>query len=165
MPAMASDRSRGELQIGEVLKEARGRAGLEISAVEEQTKIRTRYLRALENEQWEVLPGHAYAKGFLRTYAILLGLDAEALLDEYRRRVEHARPGQLGPAEPWTAARVAPGEPGGRHWATRPGVVVAALVAIVLAVLLALGLTGGNGDAPEPDVAAPIDRIGFPPNR
>ncbi len=63
-----------------------------------ETKIRTRYLRALEAEEWEVLPGHAYVKGFLRTYANLLGLDGDALVDEYRRTVEgpQASPVPLG---------------------------------------------------------------------
>lgn len=128
-----------------MLKEARGRAGLEIGAVEERTKIRTRYLRALENEQWEVLPGHAYAKGFLRTYANLLGLDAEALLDEYRRRVEHVRPGQYGPPEPWAPARRGPEEGGaGARFAPGRGIVAAGLAGVLVAILLVLGLTSGE---------------------
>src|SRR5215210_4984177 len=77
-----------EMRIGEVLKQARARAGLDIRAVEEQTKIRVKYLRALEDEEWEALPNPAYSKGFLRTYAQLLGLDGEALADAYRRQVE-----------------------------------------------------------------------------
>ena len=78
----------GEMRIGQVLEQARDRAGLEIADVEEQTKIRAKYLRALESESWDELPSSAYAKGFLRTYSQLLGLDAEALVDEYRRQVE-----------------------------------------------------------------------------
>ena len=76
------------MRIGPVLEQARSRAGLEIADVEEQTKIRAKYLRALESEDWGELPSSAYAKGFLRTYAQLLGLDADALVDEYRRQVE-----------------------------------------------------------------------------
>src|ERR671914_2391097 len=82
---------QGEMRIGEVLKQARSRAGLDIRAVEEQTKIRFKYLRALEDEEWDALPSSAYAKGFLRTYAQLLGLDGEALTDAYRRQVERGR--------------------------------------------------------------------------
>jgi cytoskeleton protein RodZ len=78
----------GEMRIGQVLEQARVRAGLEIADIEEQTKIRAKYLRALESESWAELPNPAYAKGFLRTYGQLLGLDAEALVDEYRRQVE-----------------------------------------------------------------------------
>lgn len=76
------------MRIGQVLEQARDRAGLEITDVEDRTKIRGKYLRALESEDWGELPSSAYAKGFLRTYAQLLGLDAETLVDEYRRQVE-----------------------------------------------------------------------------
>ena len=81
----------GEMRIGEVLKQARARTGLEMRTVEERTKIRIKYLRALEDEEWDALPNSAYAKGFLRTYAQLLGLDGEALADAYRRQVEGGR--------------------------------------------------------------------------
>ena len=84
-------RDEGEgLPIGEVLKRTRTRRKIDIRTVEQQTKIRIKYLRALENEEWDVLPGPAYAKGFLRTYAQFLGLDGDALVDEYRRTVEAA---------------------------------------------------------------------------
>jgi hypothetical protein len=95
---MASEEPGHELRIGSALKDARRRAGLDIRTVEERTKIRTRYLRALEAEEWSALPGHAYVKGFLCTYANLLGLDGEALVDTYRRTVEgpQASPVPLG---------------------------------------------------------------------
>jgi hypothetical protein len=83
------------MRIGKVLKDARTRADLDIRTVEERTKIRVKYLRALEGEDWEALPNPAYAKGFLRTYAQLLGLDAEALVDEFRRQAE-PDPGATG---------------------------------------------------------------------
>ena len=83
-----SDERPGEMRIGQVLEQARARAGLEIADVEERTKIRAKYLRALESEDWGELPSPAYAKGFLRTYSQLLGLDSDALVDEYRRQVE-----------------------------------------------------------------------------
>ena len=66
----------GQMQIGEALAAARARAGIELAEAEERTKIRARYLRALENESWDELPSHAYAKGYLRSYAELLGIDA-----------------------------------------------------------------------------------------
>src|ERR687891_2295504 len=88
---MTYGKGETEMRIGEVLKSARTRQGLDIRTVEEQTKIRIKYLRALEAEEWEVLPNPAYATGFLRTYAQLLGLDGEALVDAYRRQVERGR--------------------------------------------------------------------------
>ncbi len=136
------------LPIGEVLKRTRTRHKIDIRNVEQQTKIRIKYLRALENEEWDVLPGPAYAKGFLRTYAQFLGLDGDALVDEYRRTVEAV----LDPdraylfSEPVLERRRRPGsEPrrGWPVWASALGVLAAAAVA----ALLVLGLTGGSGDS------------------
>src|ERR671937_1869556 len=73
-------------EIGSSLREARTRRGLALSDVERDTRIRTRYLTALEEERFDVLPGPAYAKGFLRTYADFLGLDAQQFIDEYNTR-------------------------------------------------------------------------------
>ncbi len=135
-----------EMRIGEVLKESRTRQGLDIRTVEERTKIRTKYLRALENEEWDVLPNPAYAKGFLRTYAQLLGLDADALVDEYRRQVEAVRGESTYPVGERVLEHRRPlGESGPRSpvlvWAG------AAVVAIV-GVLLVLGLFGGDDNEP-----------------
>ena len=64
------------------------RARIDVSEIEAQTKIRAKYLRALENEEWSLLPGPTFVKSFLRTYAEALGLDGKALVEEYRL---HAR--------------------------------------------------------------------------
>src|SRR5215210_1490486 len=77
-------------EIGATLREARMRARIDISEIEAETKIRAKYLRALENEEWGLLPGPAYVRSFLRTYAEALGLDAKLLLEEYKLR--HERP-------------------------------------------------------------------------
>jgi cytoskeletal protein RodZ len=74
--------------IGSTLREARMRDRIDISEVEAQTKIRAKYLRAIENEEWDLLPGTVYAKSFLRTYGDYLGLDSRMLLDEFKRRYE-----------------------------------------------------------------------------
>jgi cytoskeleton protein RodZ len=73
-------------QIGSSLRDARTRRGLELSEVERDTRIRPRYLQALEDERFELLPGEAYAKGFLRTYADFLGLEGDRFVDEYNSR-------------------------------------------------------------------------------
>ena len=135
----------GGLPIGEVLRRTRTRQKMDIRTVEAQIKVRTKYLRALENEEWEVLPGPAYAKGFLRTYAQFLGLDGDALVDEYRRTVESS----LGPeapqvfAEPVLEQRIRPGEEPRSPWRSRIA-IVAALGAGAVIVLLVLGFTGGS---------------------
>src|SRR3974390_1560769 len=75
-------------EIGETLRDARMRERIDISEIEAKTKIRAKYLRALENEEWDLLPGPIYVKSFLKTYGDCLGLDSRLLLDEYRRRYE-----------------------------------------------------------------------------
>lgn len=64
------------------------RMRIDTGEVELRTKIRAKYLRAMENEEWDLLPGEVYVRSFLRTYADFLGLDSRALLDEFRRRYE-----------------------------------------------------------------------------
>jgi len=73
-------------EIGSSLREARTRQGLDINDMEMRTKIRAKYLRALEAEQFDQLPGHTYIKGFLRTYADSLGMDGQLYVDEYNTR-------------------------------------------------------------------------------
>jgi cytoskeletal protein RodZ len=75
-------------EIGAALREARTRARIEIAQMEAQTKIRAKYLRALENEEWELLPGPTYVKSFLKTYGDMLGIDGRALVAEYKNAHE-----------------------------------------------------------------------------
>src|ERR687886_494788 len=73
-------------EIGNSLREARLRRKVDFAQAEQATKIRGKYLRALEDEQFEVLPAETYVKGFLRTYAEYLGLDGQLYVDEYNSR-------------------------------------------------------------------------------
>jgi transcriptional regulator with XRE-family HTH domain len=74
--------------IGETLRESRMRRRIDMAEVEAATKIRAKYLRALENEEWELLPGPTFVKSFLRTYAEYLELDARTLVEDYKQRFE-----------------------------------------------------------------------------
>jgi cytoskeleton protein RodZ len=142
--------------IGERLREARTSRGLDLEDVEQQIRIRKRFLVAMEDEDWDVLPGSAYVRGFLHTYAELLGLDADAIVDEYRRSHRES-PGAeaepLAPAQP--VATESPGVPRAplSDRVRGPWLLVAAGIAVVLAFLLVLGLTGGDdeggGGSPE----------------
>src|SRR3979411_2704200 len=87
-------------EIGETLREARMRAKIDVSEVEARTKIRAKYLRALENEEWGLLPGPTFVRSFLRTYADYLGLDSKLLVEEYRLRHEHPSELDLAPIAP-----------------------------------------------------------------
>src|SRR2546423_12607822 len=87
-------------EIGETLREARMRAKIDVSEVEAPTKIRAKYLRALENEEWGLLPGPTFVRSFLRTYADYLGLDSKLLVEEHRLRHEHPSELDLAPIAP-----------------------------------------------------------------
>ena len=76
-------------EIGNSLREARLRQGLDFPEIEQATKVRPKYLRALEDEQFDILPGQTYVKGFLRSYAEYLGLDGQLYVDEYNSRYIH----------------------------------------------------------------------------
>jgi len=116
--------------IGATLREARMRARIDISEIESETKIRAKYLRALENEEWNLLPGPTYVRTFLRTYAEALGLDARLLVEEYRLRHERVSEQELLPISPGTARAARERRPRpprfGRGWAI--GIVLLALV-------------------------------------
>jgi cytoskeleton protein RodZ len=90
-------------EIGNSLREARLRQGLDLAEIEQATKIRSRYLRALEEEQFELLPAQTYVKGFLKAYADQLGLDGDLYVEEFNSRfateeepVQHGRGGGGG---------------------------------------------------------------------
>ena len=135
-------------EIGNSLREARLRQGLEIPRIEAETKIRGKYLRALEEEQFEVLPGDTYVKGFLRTYADYLGLDGQLYMDEYNSR--------FAASEEVPFAQSASTQPRRRQRRRmESNLVVVALAAIVaVTVLVVVGLSGlgsdSGGDPPPP---------------
>src|SRR5690349_19277717 len=113
--------------IGATLREARMRARIDISEIESETKIRAKYLRALENEEWDLLPGPTYVKSFLRTYADALGLDSRLLLEEYKLRHERLSDIELQPIAP-------PGRRERRRQ-RRPGPIIPRWLAIVVVVI------------------------------
>lgn len=73
-------------EIGASLREARLRQGVDFPELEERTKIRPKYLRALEDERFDILPAPTYIRGFLRSYAEAVGLDGQPFVDEYNSR-------------------------------------------------------------------------------
>jgi cytoskeleton protein RodZ len=134
------------LGVGETLREARTRRKLTLAQVEAETKIRGRYLRAIENEEWDLLPGETYARAFVRTYADFLSLDGSRLAEEHRRERGTVRPGERLPrAEPVRPRAVR----SGRRLRVPPR-ALAALVSVALVVALAaIGLSSGGSDQPQ----------------
>jgi transcriptional regulator with XRE-family HTH domain len=130
-------------RIGTILREARNRREISLAEVEAATRIRLRYLRAIESGEWDALPGGVYTRGFIRAYASFLGLDGERLANEYRREVE----GTTG--ERGSGSDLAPAAAGGprrpRRAAPRTGwLVVAAVVLVAVLVVVALPVGGGD---------------------
>jgi cytoskeleton protein RodZ len=122
--------------LGSELREARVQRGLTLEQVAYETRIRTRYLEALEDERWDDLPGEAYAKGFLRTYADFVGLDGPQMLARYRDRFPRR-------AEPPVSPRAQPPYAPRRALA---GVALAAgVVLAAVAGLVAWQLDRGDG--------------------
>ena len=125
------------------------RAKIDINEVEARTKIRAKYLRAIENEEWDLLPGDVYARSFLRTYGDFLGLDTRQLLDDYRRQYDRPSDHELRPITPV-----------GRGGADRnrqsrggplipPWLVVGVVLVGVVVVLYLVG-TGNKSKSPPP---------------
>jgi cytoskeletal protein RodZ len=136
-------------EIGGSLREARLKRNLTPADVQKAIRIRDRYLQALEEERWELLPGDAYVKGFLRTYADYLGLDGNLYVEEYNSRFAQPDEPQLVPER---FARTGP-RFGGVGF-LRPLVVVAVIVAIV-AGLAAWQLSGSSDKQGLPTASTP----------
>ncbi|MDQ2897998.1 MAG: helix-turn-helix domain-containing protein [Actinomycetota bacterium] len=137
--------------IGARLREARMRAKIDINEVEMRTKIRAKYLRAIENEEWDLLPGEVYVKSFLRTYGGYLGLDTRQLIDDFRQQYERPSDHEMRPIAP-------PGRDRDRVSRGRvlpPWLIIGAVLIIVVVVLFAVGkLTGGSNPPPATHPAA-----------
>jgi Helix-turn-helix domain/RodZ C-terminal domain len=134
-------------RIGDSLREARTRRGLSPADVHKAIRIRERYLTAIEEERWDMLPGEAYTKGFLRTYAEFLDLHSHLYVDEYNAQVHHdEEPASLVPHPTVETRRVHQG-----------GVLVTLAAVLVLgagvAALAAWRL--GGSSTPGPGVQAP----------
>ncbi len=126
------------------------RARIDISEVEVGTKIRAKYLRALENEEWDLLPGPVYVKSFLKTYGDYLGLDSRLLVDEFKRRYE--RPSDHEMRAMATTARERDRHSRSRSPSRIGGALLTPRIVIGLAlvvIVVALYLIGNNGKNPS----------------
>src|SRR4051794_34579229 len=135
-------------EIGETLREARMRRRIDMTEVETATKIRGKYLRALENEEWDLLPGPTFVKSFLRTYAEYLGLDARLLVEEYRQRYERPAAQDL---TPFSAGRRPGRRPPRRARLAAAGPVLVIVIGAIALIgfFWVLGTLGGNDETPS----------------
>ena len=131
-------------EIGNSLREARVRRGIDFAQAELATKIRGKYLRALEDEQFDVLPAETYVKGFLRTYAEYLGLDGQLYVDEFNSRFVSGE--EHEPRVRRSAARA----PQRRHRRIETNVVLIALAVIAIpTVIVVAAWKASSGKPPQ----------------
>jgi cytoskeleton protein RodZ len=135
-------------KIGETLRKARTDRGIELSEAERATKIRAKFIDAMEEDRWEALPAPAYARGFLDIYARYLGLDQQALLDEYRETVEGERhepiPGSV--IKPGTLRQTRPVRRTSSIDLKAIAKVLAGVVVLLILGLVIVGSIGGSDD-------------------
>jgi len=142
-------------EIGSSLREARVRQHLGFEELEARTKVRAKYLRHLEEERFDQLPGHAYTKGFLQVYADALGLDGRLYVEEYNLRFVAGED-----AGAPRATRVPAGRQRRRRDRRETGTVGVALAAILLvtALVIAAWRFGGHDDPRVEGVNTPTTR-------
>jgi cytoskeletal protein RodZ len=119
-------------------------ARIDVSEIEAQTKIRAKYLRALENEEWGLLPGPTFVKSFLRTYAQALGLDGKALVEEYR--LHHERPSEAM-LEPIVSTPQRNRQRPPKGGASRGYMAAVAVIGVVIVLLVVLLVSGGGSSS------------------
>ena len=137
--------------IGSSLHEARTRQNLDLEEMERRTKVRAKYLRLLEDERFDQLPGHAYTKGFLNVYANALGLDGRLYVEEYNSRYVTGED-DASPRLPRGPARTA--RPSRERRETRTVGVALAAILLVTAFVIAAWRFGGH-DEPRVDGVTP----------
>ncbi|HET6171428.1 MAG TPA: helix-turn-helix domain-containing protein [Gaiellales bacterium] len=129
-------------EIGATLREARERRQLTWEQVEADTKIRAKYLRALEEEEFDSLPSGTYVRGFLRAYASYLGLDGRLFVDEYASRFGTRHDDELfrrRRERPMTQRRE-----------SSSAVLVALIAVVAIGVLFFVAWRFGPGEGPTP---------------
>lgn len=139
-------------EIGNSLREARLRQGYELPRVEADIKIRAKYLRALEEERFEVLPGETYVKGFLRTYAEYLGLDGQLYVDEFNSRFTREEEPHAPPQPPRRSS-------GSR--AVESNFVIVALAGIIAVTILVVVAWKFGSTGPETSTGIPPAAVNF----
>jgi len=137
-------------EIGSTLRQAREKRSIGLDQLEIETKIRARYLRALEDEDFDLIPGPTYVRGFLRTYAQSLGLDGQLFVDEYNSRF-------FDPfrEEAYALRRSLPRRDRRREQRRSHAVLIALAAVVAVAVLVIVAATYPRSSAGPPVVSQP----------
>ena len=134
-------------EIGNSLREARMRRGVDFAQAELATKIRGKYLRALEEEQFDLLPAETYVKGFLRNYAEYLGLDGQLYVDEFNSRF-------VSGEEHEPRARRSAARPQRHNRRLETSVVLGAIAVITVLTVIVISAWKSVGDKPRTSTRA-----------
>jgi cytoskeleton protein RodZ len=134
--------------IGDTLSEARTRRGVDLDQVHAATGIRPRYLRAIEQEDWEALPEEFYARSFIRKYAQFLGVEPEPLVEEYRRQRGTSGRHGAAPTTPFAGTTTSRRAEALRRRRARQGVYawLGGIAVLVVIVVVAILLLSGGGE-------------------
>lgn len=132
-------------EIGATLREARERRQLTYEQVEAEIKIRAKYLRALEEEEFNSLPSGTYVRGFLRAYASYLGLDGRLFVDEYASRFGTRHDDEL--------FRRRRERPMTQRHESSSAVLVALIAVVAIGVLFFVAWRFGPGEAGAPPIS------------
>jgi cytoskeleton protein RodZ len=130
------------LPFGEHLKREREMRGVSLEEIAAATRISTRFLEALEKEQWSELPGGVFNRGFIRAVSKYLGLDADDMVAEYAIET------QQGVQQSLPQAHVVAARRSGAAWPKKSWVPAAALVVAVVGALMAAGWLVGRAYGP-----------------
>jgi cytoskeleton protein RodZ len=145
----------GLLGIGNMLKDAREARGLTLEKVEAETKIRKKYISAMEQDEFQTLPGPIYARAFLKNYAKYLNIDTEEILEA----LKEIHPGENVQAETAKPVDKAVKKAGlTRYWLYFVGVLLVAAVAASI-YYGARGITANRGAAVEGENQAAVEAI------
>jgi cytoskeleton protein RodZ len=134
--------------IGDTLSEARTRRGVDLDEVHAATGIRPRYLRAIEQEDWDALPEEFYARSFIRKYAQFLGVEPGPLVEEYRRQRGTGGGRRDAPTTPFAGTTTSRRAEALRRRRARQGVYawLGGIAVLVVIVVVAILLLSGGGE-------------------
>lgn len=138
-------------ELGKLLKEKRLEQGISMEKLQEETKIRKRYIEAIEQGDYNILPGQFYARAFIKSYAEYIGLDPEQILEEYKNELPAIPTGPIEPVPSRKTKSIRPRSPKIGKWASRLLFYAFFLLLLFVVWLGAIKFFGGDGQTLDPD--------------
>jgi len=138
-------------ELGKKLKEAREEKGLSLDDLQNQTKIQKRYLRAIEEGRYDLIPGKFYVRAFIKQYAEAVGLDPEWIFEEYRANIPSVYDEELPERLSRTQSRRKMNDASSKFFEIFPRILVAIFVIGAVIILWYLGqkYLGASNDQPS----------------